>query len=557
MTRRADTPADPTVPADPPARAGFAPLLVVALVTILALWPVVTFDFTTWDDNATVTDNANLNPPTLRSLAYHWTHFAGELYVPVTYTAWWPLALVARVDRGDGSFTLNPWIFHAGNLFLHIVAACAMFSVVSRVLNSGTPPDRLRFRNSALPATFGALVFAIHPVQVESVAWVSGLKDVLCGLLVIVALDQHVKHVTTNDRRAAAFATIAFVAALLSKPTAVATPLIVVVIDTLLLKRSVRDATKSALPFVLLAIPIILIGKLAQPAALIDPVPLWTRPFVAGDAVAFYLSKLVFPAKLAIDYGRTPWSVIDSRVAIATSLLAACLIAIAWMLARRRTTRAFAAAILVFIAALAPVLGLVTFEFQSKSTVADHYLYVPMLGVSLAVASAVARMKRWLVVPLAVILLIALGTRTWFATWPWRGSATLFNHALMINPNSVAAENNLIQLAIDTDPPANVLARAKAFRARAPNAPEAQFVFAHALALNHRYEEAAIAYRRAADRWPDRIEGYLGLAATMIDLGRPTEALAAYDRALQVAPDNAAVRQLRERVAASTAPSTQ
>ena len=103
-------------------------VIAIALLTLLSYYPVTTADFTTWDDNHTVSANPNLNPPTLAGLAHHWTHAHHSLYVPVTSTVWWTIALAAR-----SSDALNPWIFHCANLLLHIAASLALFRVLRRL----------------------------------------------------------------------------------------------------------------------------------------------------------------------------------------------------------------------------------------------------------------------------------------------------------------------------------------------------------------------------------------------------------------------------------------
>jgi hypothetical protein len=236
--------------------------------------------------------NPHLNPPTLAGLKFHWTHAWQELYVPLTYTAWWLLATIAGVKNADGSVGLNPWIFHGANLLAHIISSLIVLRLLRRLLR-----DR-----SGWAACAGALLFAVHPVQVETVAWVSGLKDLLCGMFSLLAVYQYV----SADRRPNHIAALLFfAAAILSKPTAVALPLILATIDLLLLNRPARDVLKSIIPFALLAVPCMIWTKHAQPSTLIATIPLWWRPFVAGDAIAYYLLKIVAPIHLAIDYGRT------------------------------------------------------------------------------------------------------------------------------------------------------------------------------------------------------------------------------------------------------------
>jgi hypothetical protein len=516
-------------------------LLVIVLVTLLALWPVATFDFTIWDDNGTITGNPNLNPPTFAGLIHHWTHFRMELYVPVTYTMWWLLANVARVSNETGGPSLNPWIFHGANLVLHVLAACAAWRFLTRL--------GLR----AWPAAAGALVFAVHPVQVETVAWVSGLKDLLSGLLVIVALDQYLA-ATKSSSRPYFFSMIAFAAAMLAKPTAVAMPLITLALDVLFVRKSLRDTLRSVAPFAVLAVPCLIVGKFAQPSSLIAPIPLWWRPFVAGDAVAFYLWKIFWPANLGIDYGRMPQSVIDSRVAFITSITVFVLVVAFSIFGRNR--KRDVAGVATFLAALAPVVGLIPFEFQAKSTVADHYLYVPMLGIALLVAMStdhLARHARGATILIGSIVIVALAGRSWAQTWHWRDSRTLFEHAIAVNERSTIGPFNLVFYWLGVGRPDLAEPYARRMMELKPDEPWSHLHLATALAQQRRYADAERLFRAATRRWPDNAEAHGGLGSALLDLNRPAEALAEFDEALRITPDNPSLRELRNRAAATIA----
>src|SRR5205807_10621767 len=135
----------------------------MVLVPLAVFWPVMDADFTSWDDDQMVYANPRFNPPTFSNLAFHWTHPAWNLYMPLTTTAWGVLARCARVSTPDlhGS-TLNPAVFHLANLLLHIATACVLYSIL-----------RVLFE-SEWAAFAGALLFAIHPTQVETVAWIGG-----------------------------------------------------------------------------------------------------------------------------------------------------------------------------------------------------------------------------------------------------------------------------------------------------------------------------------------------------------------------------------------------
>jgi protein O-mannosyl-transferase len=428
-------------------------LLIVVAVAV-AFGRLAGAEFVSLDDRHNVRDNPMFNPPTLAGVVHFWTRPIAGLYIPVTYTVWGALAAVAQVKSPTGT-ELNPAIFHVANIALHAGSALVVFALLRRLTRRDWP------------AAAGALVFALHPVQVEAVAWVSGMKDVLCGLLTLMALWQYVEATgaaaplgadASLDARSArstppppptsasrrrlhyAIATAAFVLAFLAKPTAVVTPLLAAAIDFFVLRRPARQIARSVLPWVVLAAPGMILTKLAQSGVGVETGPLWTRPLVAADALAFYLYKLVVPVNFAMDYGRTPIHAVERGWVYWTWVLPAA-VAVALFLNRRYPW--LVAAALVFAIGVGPVLGLSRFLFQYFSTVSDHYLYLSMLGPALAVAWLLAAARRpavWSRAAVAILLL--LGGLTMAQTRHWQDDDAVWTRTLAVNPRSFMALNN-------------------------------------------------------------------------------------------------------------------
>jgi hypothetical protein len=155
---------------------------------------------------------------------------------------------------------------------------------------------------------------------------------------------------------------------MLAKPTAMVVPIVVIVLEHMVLGREIKQVLRSVWPWLLLAVPCAIAAKLIQPAphAADAAAPLWARPLVAMDALAFYLYKLVWPVKLGFDYGRTPAYVRASGLIAWTWLLPAAVALLAWW-NWRRGGRAIAAGLLMMVIVLLPVLGLVPFDFQTYS----------------------------------------------------------------------------------------------------------------------------------------------------------------------------------------------
>jgi hypothetical protein len=190
-----------------------------------------------------------------------------------------------------------------------------------------------------------------------------------------------------------------------------------------------------------------MIAKLSQPVpeAWVY-VPLWLRPLVAGDALAFYLYKLLFPITLVPDYNHSPNHIRGNFEVFYTWVLpvvvAVMLLRFCW---RRRAAAPLAAGAIWFVVALLPVLGMVPFAFQRMSTVADRYLYLPMVGVALCAAWWLDRMtlpdisdglpnrqKVKRLIGFSILVLAALGVRTLLQTHYWHNSETLFKHSMEV-----------------------------------------------------------------------------------------------------------------------------
>src|SRR6478672_1422040 len=187
---------------------------IVFIAAVVTMGRMSRYDFTDWDDRYTIATNPLLNPPTLRTLGHYWTHGQYGLFIPGTYTVWTVLAKLAWIDvPDDRGYRLNPWLFHSTSILFHALAAVVVYALLRRM----KLPD--------VAACLGALLFAVHPVQVESVGWISGMKDVLCGLFSLIALWQYVASVQAESKRTFwlhfTLATVSFAWALLCKPAAV------------------------------------------------------------------------------------------------------------------------------------------------------------------------------------------------------------------------------------------------------------------------------------------------------------------------------------------------
>ncbi|MDR3708372.1 MAG: tetratricopeptide repeat protein [Capsulimonadaceae bacterium] len=420
-------------------------LLLIALV-IAVYHNVPSYDFVTWDDPIHVSANPYVSSPSLSNVQRLWRAPYEGLYIPVTYTfiavigQIAPLSAPAMTDHGTMNL-LNPRTFHIANIVLACVNALLVFVLLRRIVKHDPA------------ACGGALLFAIHPLQVESVAWISEMRGLLGGMFALVALLAYLRHVDLLQDRGNKWAwawylgaTAAFALSLLSKPSYAALPLVALALDRCHARRSWQPVIASTAPWFAMVCVCVLLTTSAQLVVPSAVTRVWQRLFVAGDAFAFYLGKLIWPANLTIDYGRTPGFVLRHAWGYVEWLIPALVVAVAWR--RRMSSPDVWLGIVIFVAMLLPVSGIVPFAYQSHSTVADRYVYFAMLGVCVIVAHilSVADRRAW---AFYAVLLIALATLTFGQQKVWRNSLMLYRHAVAVNAQSSSMHMNLGTALVD------------------------------------------------------------------------------------------------------------
>ena len=443
---------------------------------LLAFAPTVRHGFLIWDDRAFIADNPLIAQPSAANLVRLWTTPLYDLYAPLTYTLWAGLSAV---------FGTQPWAFHLTNVVLHVLAACVVYAVLRRLLADHDPTAALA----------GALVFAIHPLQTEAIAWASATKDLLSALCSVIAIHHYLLFREHARRRFYVGAFVAFACALLAKPAAVYVPLVVLILERTLYRRDWTSTLRALTPWFVAALAITLFTMRMQRAGryLHYIAPVWLRPVIALDSLTFYLGKLVLPLNLIAEYTRSSQSIVSSGALAYTWIPSAAVLAAAWVLRRKHAW--LATAIAVFYATLLPVLGLVPFAFQWYSNVADHYVYPAMLGPAIGFAFLYPRLgsvARHLVIPLTVATLLPL---SFVQASYWKDDATLFSRILAVNPRSVMAHDNLGQI----------------------------------LEQQGRLEEALVHYRAAAE---DSLDGKVNVGNVLAKQGKYDEVIAHYTAAL-------------------------
>lgn len=478
---------------------------------------VCTFNFLPfWDDDTNIHRNPLYSPLSWVSIARFWSGPFQQLYIPVTYSLWGGLVALSRLVAGTSLSVgpINPIIFHGANLIVHLTSTGLVFLILRRLIaaQSGIGVSTRRLLGVAVA---GAMAFALHPIQVESVAWVSGLRDLLGGAFSLAALacffsfleaTRRIKNICSYF-----LATILLILAFGSKPGSVVTPALALFLGRWLLQSRGKSLKKLLwlIPWFLIAIVEVLMTSKSQPAAELarSLVPLWARPLVACDAVAFYLGKILFPFALCADYGRSPNSVLDAGFLNWTWVFPVGLTVI---LLSVKKLRRYLIPLGVLVIGVLPTLGFIPFNFQVVSTVADHYLYLAMLGPALALALLLLQVSKRLALVISLFLLPCWGILTLMQLPQWADGNTFFPATLTCNPTSWKSRHN----------------------------------YACTLDAQGKYQQALQEFDEAIRLRPSNAEAHNDMALSLMKLGRNQEAVIAFQKSLQIRPTTGAARNL-------------
>ena len=514
-------------------------MLVIVAAVLLTFGRVCAYAFISWDDEAFISHNPRFIDPGWANVGYFWQHAYLTIYIRVTATVWQLLAWAGG---------LNASWFHTANVIVHAGNSLLAFLVLRRLLKS----DRA--------AMAGALVFALHPTQVETVAWAAELKDLLAGSGSLAAMTLYFAAIDAPRRRRAWLylaATVAMALAMLSKPSAMTMPAVVLAVDLLLVRRPWRQTILWLIPWFALSIACAAIARTAQPpiTGVSDlGYSAYTttaeRPLIVGHTLAFYIGHVLWPAKLCGDYGHFPphllvtdWAKWAWIVPFAVIVAAAT----SW-----RRSRLPLAAVAIFVLAPFHVLGWVPFDNQFFSTTADHYLYVAMLGVGLLAGWIATSIPLRAAMIATAVVAVALGVRSFVYAGAWRDSQTLYEHTVRVNPGSWLNQSLLGKLAADRqDWPAAV----EHYRLAIAAQPRYNAVYSPlgtALMQLGDPVGAEPMLRRTVELVPDDVRPRLQLAYCLIALGRRDQAIAQLQVAHRLQPNSATIASFLHQLEAAT-----
>src|SRR6058998_2957296 len=517
--------------------------LVIAFSTFAAFLPALQNQFMSWDDAENFLDNPHYRGLAWTHLRWMWTTHLGH-YIPLT---WMTLGLDYLL------WGMNPVGYHLTNLLLHAANAVVFFFVVRRILTLALPSPSERGHALALSAGFASLVFAIHPLRVESVAWATERRDVLSGLFYLLTILMYLRAREREERgRGWYWLSVAvFVLALLSKSMVVNLPVVLLILDVYPLRRlggavgwwsaPARRVYVEKIPFVLLAAAASAIALMAQLShdTMVSVVQLSAlgRLALSVYGLSFYLWKTVAPVNLSPLYELpptvNPWAppfLLSCGLVVAITAL---------VLAFRRPLPGLLAAWVAYVVVLLPVLGI----FQSGPQIAaDRYTYLASLGWAILVSAGVLshwRRRPFLFTGLAACVLFGLGILTWNQVQVWRDSEKLWTHALATYPKSSIAENNLGNVRADQSKLAEAIEHYRQALDINPEHASAHHNLGNVLAQQGKLAEANDHHRQALRLKPDYADAHNNLGNVLAQQGMLAEASEQYQRALQITPDDA------------------
>ena len=526
------------------------PVLIFAL-TIGTFFPALQNEFVNWDDDRNFVEN-----PRYRGLGWSELRWMfGTLYLGHYQPLSWVTLGVDYLTWG-----MDPAGYHLTSLVVHAINAVVFYFLCVRLLSlsmSVVPKD------SALRvgAAFAAVLFAIHPLRVESVAWATERRDVLSGLFFVLTILWYIKAATAETkggyRKWMALTMVGYVLSLLSKAVGVSLPVVLLVLDVYPLGRlgrgqgrwfgpPVRGVWREKVPFVLLAVGAALIAVVAQSGAMkaLSHHGVLTRLAQAQFGLAFYLWKTVVPVglsplyELPVNFNPGEWTY------VASGLLVIVITGVLFFF--RRQWHAGLAVWVYYVAMVAPVSGIIQ---SGPQLVADRYSYLSCLGWALLAGSGLVHLWRhWLnsnrttsslAGVVVVVVVVGLSYLTRQQIQVWHDTDRLWRRVIAVTPESVIALNDLGNLLLKRGRLEEAIEHYRRVIQINPTHPIVHYNLGNALSEQGKVEEATDEYREAVRLVPRFARAQYNLGLSLFSRGQMDEAIEHFRKTLEIEPDYA------------------
>jgi len=525
--------------------------LFLAAISLAIFGQTIRYDFVNFDDDLYIYNAPAIQAGlTIKGMALAFTSPHAR--------NWHPLTTISHMLDCQ-LYGLKAGGHHATNIVLHTIAVLLLFRVLRQMTGA------------VWKSVVVAALFAVHPLHVESVAWVSERKDVLSAVFFFLMLNAYVRYVRAASITRYLAVAVLFAAGLMSKPMLVSAPVVLLLLDYWPLRRFEQpSATKrkatilkpgnqrriirrlflEKIPLLVLSAGACVITFILQKraAGAIPPLPFPWRLQNAFASYVIYVWETLWPTRLAVFYPHPDNTLAIWEVILAIGFLLA--ITVAAIVFRSKRPYLFTGWFW-YLGMLVPVIGLVQVGEQGH---ADRYTYLPHIGLFLlavwlvADLTAVRRSRSRFAVATAVVIIVALAWAAFIQTSYWRNSETLWTHALAVTSDNDVAHNNLGYLCVDRgelDKAISHFETALRIRSGKPDthydvgSAFVQMNLADALARKGQSDEAMVHYEEAIKLQPNYADAYYNRGNVLFAKGRIDEAVADWEKTLQIQPNDA------------------
>lgn len=466
--------------------------VILTLATLAVFWQVRNYDFVNIDDKFFVAWNSHIKSGfTLDGLQWAFSISFDDFWMPLT-------RLSFLIDYQF--YGLQAGGYHLTNLLLHIMSTLFLFRLFSRMT--------AEIWKSAFVAAF----FALHPLHVESVAWVAERKDVLNAFFWMLTLNLYVYYAERPSVKRYLPVMFSFILDLMSKPMVVTLPFVMMLLDYWPLKRfeSKKESfaswqLKEKMPLLIVSAIFSVITLLAHNRLLAKPLPVTDRILNAPVSFVSYLGKTFWPQDLAVFY---PFPAQIPVWQFAGACLLIAVISIFVIIGRKRLPCLFVGWFW-FMIVITPVIGIIQISLTAPFAMTDRYHYLPSIGIAVMLAWGIPhfikneKARKKILIPLATACLVLLSVLSWRQCRYWQNSTTLFTRAVHVTKDNTLAHNNL----------------------------------ASALLAEGKMEEAVIHYGEALRITPGNVHSYTNRGNAFAALGRYRRAIDDYSEAIRFQPD--------------------
>ena len=564
--------------------------LLIFLVTFLVYTPVLNNDFVNWDDTLYVVENQNIRSLDLKAFYWMFTTFHAGFWFPLT---WFSHALDYAL------WGLNPRMHHLMSIILHGFNTLLVFLLVLRLFlrahahhsTSFSKMSKSILPQSLIVGSVTALLFGLHPLRVESVAWAAERKDLLCACFVFLSLLSYLIYTTPGHQRRRLFwftlSLFLFILALMSKPMAVTLPVIILIIDFYPLKRFKGNSPKKIsvllekVPFFILSMLFGILTIVTQKAGgavrNLDELYFTARFSNALKSIVFYMIKMIWPTHL-VPFYRLPNIInpLDPQYLLSAIVVLAITGVCVWMLKREKPL--WLTAWLYYLVTLFPVVGIIQVGLHSA---ADRFTYLPSLSLTLLLGLGIARVwsgvavSKHRIVYRGVILLCTCSIITILSCFTvtqiklWHNSNTMwsavikafpeavpeayyglglfyyeegrldeavseFKHAIALSPNYVPVHHNLGNVYVKKGMIEEAISKFKRAIALGSTSADLHNNLGGCYALKGRLDKAISEFKRVVALKPDFENAYINLGLAYYRKGELDKAISAYKEAISI-----------------------